>query len=261
MAICKTEALVLKAHNFGESSKIVTLYTKRYGKSAVVAKGVRRPKSRLRGNLESSTHISVVYYKKEGRELHTLSQSDIVTPFHGLHGDLERFSYASALCELVDRLTPMEAENRALFALTLETFEAMERVRSKDLIILLWFFELRMLALLGFKPELGTCVRCKRRAGRSPLGFSLPRGGVLCSTCATKDEDAYALSQKSLNFLRHLQRVRAENVTRHIPPQGAAAEIDNLLRAFLKYHTGDLREIKSLRVWDRLHSRLSPREV
>ena len=202
MLLCKTEAIILKAHNFGESSKIVTIYTKKYGKCAVVAKGARRPKSALCGSLEPVTHTFIVFYKKEARELHTLSQSDIITPFHSLQGDLERFSYASALCELLDRLTPKEAENQALFALTLETLKTMKSVRSKDLIILLWFFELRMLGLLGFKPELGTCVGCKRRAEGNPLGFSLPRGGVLCAACATKDEDAYALSKESLNFLR-----------------------------------------------------------
>ena len=256
MSICKTEAIVLKTHNFSESSKVVTVYTKKYGKCAVVAKGIRRPKSPLRGRLELMTHTSIVFYKKEGRELHTLSQSDVRTPFHTLQSDLERFGYASAVCELVDRLTPMEAENRELFALTLKTLGQLEGAQPEELTILLWFFELRMLAFLGFKPELGTCVICKGVSESGPIGFSLPKGGVLCSRCAVKDDEAYALSQKSLRFLRDLQRARTVHATKHIPPQGATSEIDNLLHAFLKYHTDDLRDIKSLRVLERLHSHL-----
>jgi DNA repair protein RecO (recombination protein O) len=261
MAICKTEAIVLKAHNFSESSKVVTLFTQKYGKCAVVAKGVRRPKSTMCGTLEPVTHTAIVFYRKEGRETHTLSQSDIITTFHTLQGDLERFSYASAVCELVDRLTPLEAENRALFALTLKTLGEMERAQSDAFIVLLWFFELRMLAFLGFKPELEVCISCKGIPDRNPVGFSLPRGGVLCSPCAMKDDEAYALSQKSLGFLRRLQRVRTENATKLVPPRGATSEIDNLLHAFLKYHTDDLRDIKSLRVLQMLRSRFSPSEV
>ncbi|UCE19522.1 MAG: DNA repair protein RecO [Gemmatimonadota bacterium] len=258
MAICKTEAIVLKAHNFSESSKVVTLYTKKYGKCAVVAKGVRRPKSSMCGTLEPATHAAIVFYMKEGREVHTLSQSDIITTFRMLQGDLERFSYASAVCELVDRLTPLEAENRALFALTLKTLGELERAQPDEFLVLLWFFELRMLAFLGFKPELDMCTHCKGIPDKTVVGFSLPKGGVLCSPCAVKDDEAYALSQKSLDFLRHLQRVRTENATKLIPPQGATSEIDNLLHAFLKYHTDEFRDIKSLRVLHMLRSQCSP---
>jgi len=230
--------------------------TKQHGKSRVVAKGARRPKSRFCGGLEPVTHTLIVYYRKEDRELHTLSQSDIITPFQCLHSDLERLSYASALCELADRLSPAEVENRALFALMLETLGAMESAQPEDLIVLLWFFELRMVTFLGFKPELKTCIGCRRKATGNTLGLSLAKGGVLCPACAVKDADACALSQEVLIYLQHLQTVRTENVTREPPPRGATSEIDNLIQAFLKYHTDDLRDIKSLHVWDRVHSRL-----
>ena len=261
MAICKTEAIVLKTHNFGESSKIVSIFTQKYGKCRVVAKGARRPKSVLRGNLEPITHIYVVFYKKDNRELHTLSQSDIITPFFRLQVDLDRLAYAHAVCELIDRLTPLEVEHQAIFSLILETFQEMETVRSEDLIFLLWFFELHMVSLLGFRPEFGTCVCCKGGVQGDSLGFSLPRGGVLCSTCATKDDEAFVLSQESLAYLRILQRVRIDNVAKNVLPEKALAEIDNLLQAFLKYHTDDLRDIQSLRVLRDLHSRLSAKTL
>ena len=257
MALCTTEAIVLKARNFSESSKVVTIYTEKYGKCAVAAKGARRPKSTLRGRLESITHTSIVFYKKEGREVHTLSQSDVITPFHTLQSDLERFTYASALCELLDRLTPAEAENRALFAVTLETLKEMEKVNMEKLIILFWFFELRMLTLLGFKPELDTCVHCKGGTQGNPLGFSVIRGGVLCSICSMRDEEAYGLSQESLNILRFMQRVRPENVATCKPSRDAVPEIDTVLHAFLTYHSDDYRDIKSLKVLNKLQSHLS----
>lgn len=257
MALCKTEAIVLRTHNYSESSKIVSLYTKRFGKCKVIAKGARRPNSRLRGHLETATHIRIVFYKKDGRELHTLSQSEIMTTFHDMQFDPERFAYVNALCELLDRLTPLEVESRTVFTLILESLKMIQKARAEDLNLLLWFFELRLLSLLGFRPELDSCVGCRGEAGGKQLGLSLSKGGLLCMKCAMKEEEAYALSPESLAFLRLLQRIKAENVIRIKLSRKAAAEIDNLLHAFLKYHTDDFREIQSLRILSSIQSRLN----
>ena len=261
MSLCKTEAIVLRTHNFSESSKIVTLYTQTYGKCKVVAKGARRPKSRLRGHLETASHIMAVFYKKDGRELHTLSQSEIITAFHDMQFDPERFALINALCELLDRLTPLESESRAIFSLVLESLKVIETARKEKFNALLWFFELRLLGLLGFRPELHSCVGCRGEVGGRGAGLSLVRGGVLCTRCAVNDEEAYRLAPESLALLRHLQRIRAESITRVKISQKAATEIDNLLHAFLKYHTDDPRDIQSLRILSSIQSRLYPSQV
>ena len=261
MALCKTEAIVLRAHNFSESSKIVTLYTLTYGKCKVIAKGARRPKSRLRGHLETASHIMAVFYKKDGRELHTLSQSEIITAFHDMRFNPERFALVNALCELLDRLTPLEAESRAIFSLALDSLKVIETTQKETLNALLWFFELRLLSLLGFRPELHSCVGCRGEVRGQGSGLSLVKGGALCTKCAVMDEEAYRLSPESLALLRHLQRIRAEGISRVNISRKAAAETDNLLQAFLKYHTDDPRDIQSLRILSSIRSRLYPSQV
>jgi len=253
-----TEAIVLRTYNYSESSKIVTLYTKTFGKCKVIAKGARRPKSRLRGHLETATHVMVVFYKKDGRELHTLSQSELITPFQEMQFDPERFAYLNAICELLDRLTPLEEESGAIYHLLLESLRMMQTIRTGKLDTLLWFFELWLLSCLGFQPELHSCVCCRGEVDGRRKGLSLSKGGVLCQGCALNDEEAYALSPESLAFLSHLQRIKIENVARVQISAKAAAEVDTLLHAFLKYHTDDHREIQSLRILSSIRSRLYP---
>ncbi len=81
MSLQKTQAVVLKTQRLGETSKILTLYSQKFGKIKVVAKGARGLKSRFYGTLEPLNHISIVYYFKETRELQLLSQADICVKF------------------------------------------------------------------------------------------------------------------------------------------------------------------------------------
>ena len=103
MAILKTEAVVLKGWKLGETSKIVSLYTRDFGKVKVVAKGGRGPKSKFKGCLEPLTHIRIVYYDKRTRDLQLLSQADLIDPYLHIVGNVERTSLGLATAELVNK--------------------------------------------------------------------------------------------------------------------------------------------------------------
>jgi DNA repair protein RecO (recombination protein O) len=172
--------------------------------------------------------------------------------------DPERFAFVNALCELLNRLTPLEVENRAIYSLILDSLRMIQHGQIKDLTILLWFYELRLLALLGFKPELQSCVECRTEHENKRSGLNLSKGGLVCLKCAGEDEETYSLSPESLAFLRLLQRIKINHVTRLNISGKAATEVDNILHAFLKYHTDDPRELQSLRILSSIQSRLHP---
>ncbi|HNY91144.1 MAG TPA: DNA repair protein RecO, partial [bacterium] len=92
MPLSKTEAIVLHTRKQGETSKILSLYTLHYGRLSVMAKGARSLKSRYSGVLEPLTHIQIVFYRYEARDLHYLSQAEIVTPFASIHGQLGKMA-------------------------------------------------------------------------------------------------------------------------------------------------------------------------
>ncbi|MBI5473011.1 MAG: DNA repair protein RecO [Ignavibacteriae bacterium] len=117
--IVKTEAIVLSAMKFRDTSKIVRLYTKEFGKVSVIAKGARDAKSKFRGGLEPTNHVACVIYRHSNRELQLLSQCDIVQSFRTLSDNLEKMFAALSAVELVDLVSHGEDENQTLFTLLL----------------------------------------------------------------------------------------------------------------------------------------------
>ena len=103
--IVKTRAIVLRTLRMGETSSLVTLYAQECGKLKAMARGSRKPKSRFGAALGLMTEVQAVCYIKETRDLQTLSECTLLRPAPDLSQSLERLSFGSAACELVDRLT------------------------------------------------------------------------------------------------------------------------------------------------------------
>ena len=99
--IANSRAIVMRTRRMGETSKLVTLFTEDHGKVKVVAKGARKPKSKFGASLELMTEVQAMCYLREERDLHTLSDCDVLRVFPSLTGDLQRLSYGSAACEMV----------------------------------------------------------------------------------------------------------------------------------------------------------------
>ena len=124
MAINKAEAIILHSRKQGETSKLLTLYTREFGKMKAVAKGSRGPRSKYLGSLETYNHVALVFYRKEGRLVQYLSDAAIIESFAGLHSQLGKMALAAVACEIVDK-SEDEASHPALFQLLLHTMQAL----------------------------------------------------------------------------------------------------------------------------------------
>src|SRR4030065_1557095 len=173
MNISKTKGIVLKGENFRDSSRIFTIFSQKFGKLRLLAKGVKTPKSRMAGNLQQFSVVEVVFYKKEESGLHLLSQADLIESNFEISDDLTRLSFASAMLELVDRLTVEDQTHPGLFSLLSESLDKMNNLPLEKLPVLLWSFALRLSANLGYRPNLAGCMNCKKK--------SLPRPFILFS--------------------------------------------------------------------------------
>jgi DNA repair protein RecO (recombination protein O) len=166
--ITKTDAVVLKSMRYRDTSRIVTFYTRKYGKLKAIAKGARDAKSKFGASLEPMTLSSLVLYKKEQRELQFISQCDIVRQYKRIHSDIGRMAVALSVIELVNQLTQDEEENLTLFSLlvkTLDTLEKSERMFES----LFYAFEIRVAGIFGFGMHLEKCVSCGKRLEFSML--------------------------------------------------------------------------------------------
>src|SRR5436309_2774306 len=124
-AIVTTDAIVLKSMKYRETSKIVAFYTRKFGKISAIVKGARRSKSKYGSSLEPMSYVSVVIYKKEGRELQTVSQCDVMKPFRHLADDLDKIAVGLSVIELVSIVAHEEEENTLLFLLVIDIMAAL----------------------------------------------------------------------------------------------------------------------------------------
>ncbi len=199
--VYSAEAVVLRRTDLGEADRIVTLYTPRQGKLRAVAKGSRRPTSRLGGHLELFTHSRLLLAK--GRELDIITQAETVSSFIGLRNDLWRATFAYYAAELVDRLTVDRNPEPDVFDLLVKALDHIAVDRDPELA--LRFFEVQLFGALGVRPELYRCVRCEEVLGPSGNFFSPSAGGVLCLSCGQSEPSARGLTTNAFKVLRLFQ--------------------------------------------------------
>jgi DNA repair protein RecO (recombination protein O) len=243
LGLRSTEAIVIGGHNLGEADRIVVFYTRRYGKVRAVAKGARRIRSRFGGSLELFTHGRLVYFEKPHTDLHSISEFGIVESFRSLRDSLEILTAASVVVELAG-VAGVEGEgSEELFSLLLNALQTLNR--EGESATLLRAFEIRLLKILGYLPELYKCVRCR---GDLPSdgtqNFSLADGGLLCLLCQREAIETMPLSLPALGFLRGVLQGRAGLSRLSLEPKSAEA-LKTLLQTFLEMKLG--RKIRSAR--------------
>lgn len=254
--IIKTRAVVLRSRRMGETSRLVTLYTEECGKLKVTAKGARKPKSKFGGALDLMCEVQAVCYVREERDLQILSDCDVLRDHPRLAGDLERLCFGSAACELVDRLTIEGEPNGRLYQCLVGGLGALEEVAPEQVEPVFWYYQLRVSAALGYRPELTQCVVCRRELEGAWLWFSAAQGGGLCADCGPGN--GVRMAGQSLRFLAYLQGLRAYRREAIRPAPQRRGELRTALRGFLEYHGGERGHLRSL---DFLTVLGGPREV
>ena len=152
MQIIKTEAFVLKCLKYGETSKIVTLFTKDFGKMNAIVKGVRNYKSRICGTMESMNYISAVIYIKENRELQLVSNAEYKRSFPGIVKDFDKIEIAFKIIELVNKSVVENYINSRIFDLLIQMFSGLEKA-DKNYSNYLLYFQINLSKILGLLPE------------------------------------------------------------------------------------------------------------
>jgi len=153
MAIVKTEAVILKCDNYRETSKIITFYTRRFGKIRGIAKGVRQTKTKWGGALQSIAHLDIILYFKENRTLHLISGAEHVRAMQNTFSNFEKMNIGFRIVELVNRTTADQQVNNGIFDLVVDSLRKLEDA-TKNFVNVLFNYEFKLLKLLGFEVDL-----------------------------------------------------------------------------------------------------------
>ncbi len=245
--IVRTDAVVVKSMKYRETSKIVTLYTRSFGKVSVVAKGARDMKSKFGGALEPMTHISAVFYKKPHRELHLISHADILEEFHRLHTDYERLNVGYAVIDLLNSVMHGEEEHPAVYRLLLDTLGAID-AGTKNLVNVLYYYEVRLAALLGFAMVLDRCGICGAAIGErtgDSLGFNPIQGSMVDERCGGNSDRWIRVSLSSVRILQRLSQVTIDGALSIEMSDASRKNIDKVIRAHFGAHIEATRRMQS----------------
>ena len=259
MALLTTEGIVLKAQALGDTSRIVTLYTRDHGLRKVVAKGARKTPSRFGFALEPLSRSRFVFYLKPDRDLHLLSQAEVLDPLGSRIADLARLAHAQAALEIVDRLVWGEEPHPELYDLLHRTLEGCSRAPAAALPAVTLAFQLQLSSLLGYRPRLDACASCGGALSARRL-FSPMRGGLLCDACAAREGGVIALSADALAGFALLLSRPVEEAGDYIEVK-RWAELLRVVEAFLRMHFEKFRGLRSLEVLRSLEAPPDRREA
>ncbi len=249
MALVRCEGIVLNTHALGDTSLIVVAYTREHGRLKLVAKAARRTPSRFGYALESLSRSRFILYYKPDRDLHLLSQAEVLDPTGSRLTDLTRLAHGQASLELIDRLVWGEEPHAELFDLLAVSLQGVTTVPIGTLPAVTLAFELQAASLLGYRPRLDACAGCGAPISPRRL-FSPARGGLLCDRCAAVEAGAIALSPDALaGFSLLLSRPVGEaGDWLELAEVKRTGEILRVVEAFLRHHFQRFSGLRSLEV-------------
>jgi len=203
MSAEKTEAIVIRLADFSESSRVVTLMTRDFGRVSALAKGAKRLKSSFESGLDLLSRCRIVFLMKSSGTLDLLTESQLVQRFQPRAGSLSHLYAGYYVAELLAALVEEHDPHPALYELTVETLARLQVDESPFLAITR--FELALHAELGQLPDFYTCTICHRPVSpEEPGRFWVSQSGLICSSCGHSEYQASEFAAESLGLLREI---------------------------------------------------------
>jgi DNA repair protein RecO (recombination protein O) len=240
----KTEAVVLTKINFGDSSNIVSLFTKDSGKISAIVKGGKTSKAGTSKFIDPPNHIQIVLYNKPSREVQLISGAEIISHYPRVKEDYEKLKYAYAVVELLKKILPDNEVNYRLFKGVLRIFDVLEEGKEQPEISFgrfLMFF----LKESGYEFQITSCASCGKTTD-NPLYLSYNfEIGILCETCSEENMISFHIDSELFRYLLCLKNnISVQNPGNKIP--GMAI---NLMERFLKHHIPAFPGIQTFQIF------------
>ncbi len=247
--IYKTSAIVLSRFDLGEADRVLTLLTAHDGKLKAIAKGVRRPQSRLGGSLEPFAELYLVL--AHGRTFEVVTQATVRHAWLALRDRLESTATAWYLSELVERAAEERAPAPRLYELLARAYGYLDAGLAPGRVAR--WFEFGLTDELGQRPEVDRCVECDRRLEADEAFRWVPAlGGLLCAAHPGPIAERARLSRDALRLLKAYRHLDLEAVARLRLPPGVEAEAEQAMRLFVRHVLE--REARSLEFLDEVRA-------
>jgi DNA repair protein RecO (recombination protein O) len=227
--IVHSPAVVLRRFSYSDTSIIARCFTQEMGKISFMIRGAKRKKSPQTAFYEPMSHLDLVFYYNERRDMQTVSKASFATTYKNINGDLKRIAYGMAVVELTEKTIIDHDPHSDLFIVLLNILHAID-TRAEQLNLVYWYYQIKLLTLLGFKPDLDN---------REFAGLVLPDP----TTGPNSAQILSFLISGSLSdtgFQSKLNKLSVSSKDRKV--------ISQYINTCLYYHFDGLKELKSLGV-------------
>ena len=239
MARKQSEAFILRSFDVGEQDKIVVLFSREAGLFKGIAKGARKFGNRFGSSLEPLSLVKVYTYEKEGKDLVTISNCDLVESFFEIQREMETSFTLSYFVELIEEFYPPRSRDDTLFRLLLSVLQSLKA--GADLDFISAYFEAWFMRLNGIQPDFRKCRKC-REAINAQSWLSPKRDGVYCQRCVPQGKDE--IIPETIAFLDWIKRNPPQKDKNYPLSNDQVASVRKVLRRILVFHME--REPKSL---------------
>lgn len=226
----KEEIIVLKEIKYKEFDKILHAYSKNKGKIQIISRGCRKPKSKLISVSNIFSHSNCILYKS--KDMYILNSADLINNFYKLRENIDLFYYGSYILELIYFITNENDVDNKIFDMTLIVLSELEKNSKIEIVIAA--YELKLVSLLGYRPNLTTCLNCRSKL-EADATLVVEEGGFYCKKCNHNTLNGKKMMYNEIETMGKILMTKFENLS---DIANINHKVIKIIRDFLFYHIG-----------------------
>lgn len=228
MRTVKTKGIIIAEKVLSDFDKMLTILTPNMGKIECVAKGARRPKSLLMAGTQFLCFGDYLLYK--GSDNYSMNSCETIELFYNIRTDLDKLKYAVYITKIINDVTMENQNNYKVLQLFLNTLYVISNT-DKDLDLVISIFRLRLLSIIGFRPEIKECKSC--RETEKLTKFSIKDNGFKCETCGKQDKGAIDMNETTRDAIRYIILSDAKKIYSFNVPKESIEELKIISKLYL----------------------------
>jgi DNA repair protein RecO (recombination protein O) len=210
----KTQGIVVKKENRGESDRLFTVYTKNFGKIEISGKAIRKISSKLRSAIDVFYLSELEFIQAKNRK--TLTDAILIDGFKNLKEDLSRWETACRISKLIEDFVRGQEPDQKIWELLLFSFKKLNGLKntSEKLSIVYYYFFWNFISFLGYSPDLHNCANCRKKITPENIYFDSKSGGLICESCFSKIKKGREIKIETVKLLRIILKMNWEILSR-----------------------------------------------
>ena len=228
MKTVKTKGIIIAEKIMSDFDKMLTILTPNMGKIECVAKGSRRPKSLLMAGTQFLCFGDYMLYK--GGENYSMNSCETIELFYNIRTDLDKLKYAVYITKIINDVTTENQNNYKILQLYLNTLYVISNT-DKDLEFVTSIFRLRLLSIIGYRPEIEECKTCKEKENLTK--FSIRDNGFKCTACGKQDKGTIDMSETTKDAIRYIILSDAKKIYSFQVPKESIEELKIISKLYL----------------------------